>query len=614
VSRDSESGQLSPLGTVRRRMEGAAAGDYPFELLAGLRDADLGPESLFLAWELAGLATDLPPAERSHLTALLVRVLIQIAGGSTRAAVSAGDRALLARAGAVVGAPGARCPFILDRGFLYPQRLLACEDRLAAALRARRDGAPLAGEAQVQQAVTAVVAAAGGPPLTDQQLAAVRAALAGRLTVVSGGPGTGKTSIALAIVRGLARLGIPAAAVALAAPTGKAANRLEESIQHGLARLPGPNATADAELARAAPPAQTLHRLLGWSPTRGTFAHHHNNRLAHRAVIVDESSMVDLTLMERLVRSVADDARLVLLGDADQLPSIEAGAVFRDLTPLAHRLEHSHRVDAATGGGRDLAALARGIRDGAPRAPAPAPTGALRFEGVEAVPAADREALLERWYDSVLAPDPAIAAAAQRAYRAGGDGRFSSGDEADLTRLHAHLHRARVLCVTRGRPTGTWAINQWLHQRQGGGPAPFAPGEPVMALRNDYQRGLYNGDQGVVIRLDEGDARPARLAAAFPLRLPTGLGWQAFPLDGIGEGLELSYAMTVHKSQGSELDLAVLILPDIPLPILTRELLYTAATRVRQALVVCGEPAVLAAGVAAPLVRSSGLGDKLGGT
>ena len=235
VSRDSEAGQLSPLGTVRRRLEGAAAGDYPFELLAGLRDADLGPESLFLAWQLAGLASDLPPADRRGLTALLVRVLIQVAGGSTRAAVGAGDRDLLARAGAVVGAPGARCPFILDRGSLYPQRLLACEDRLAAALRARRAGAPLAGEAQVQQAVTAVAAAGGAPPLSDEQLAAVRAALAGRLTVVSGGPGTGKTTIALAIVRGLARLGIPAGAVALAAPTGKAANRLEESIQLGLA-------------------------------------------------------------------------------------------------------------------------------------------------------------------------------------------------------------------------------------------------------------------------------------------------------------------------------------------------------------------------------------------
>ena len=617
MSRGIEAGQLSPLGTVRRRLDGEAAGDYPFQLLAGLRDADLGPESLFLAWELAGLAGEKgASAERRSLTGLLVRVLIQVAGGSTRAAISASDRALLARAGAVVGPPGARCPFILDGDFLYPQRLLACEDRLAALLRARRAGAPLAAASAVDEAVRAVGGGdGGGPRPTDEQLTAVRAALGGRLTVISGGPGTGKTTIALAIVRGLARLGIPAGAVALAAPTGKAANRLEEAIQLGLGRLLAPaalTAPADLELGRAAPAAQTLHRLLGWSPARGTFAHHQNNRLVQRAVIIDESSMVDLTLMERLVRSVADDARLVLLGDADQLPSIEAGAVFRDLTPLAHRLERSHRIDAGAGSGRDLAAFARGVRDGAPPALTATVPAALRFQGVEAVLPVEREALLERWYQQALVPDASGAAAERRSYRVGDDGRFSADDEAELARLHARLHRTRLLCVTRGRPTGTWAINQWLHRRHGGGSAAFAPGEPVMALRNDYQRGLYNGDQGVVIRLDEGAARPPRLAAAFPTRLATtGLGWQAFPLEGIGDGLELSFAMTVHKSQGSELELAVLLLPDVPIPILTRELLYTAVTRVRQAIVVCGEPSVLAAGAAAPLVRSSGLAEKL---
>jgi exodeoxyribonuclease V alpha subunit len=244
---------------------------------------------------------------------------------------------------------------------------------------------------------------------------------------------------------------------------------------------------------------------------------------------------------------------------------------------------------------------------------APGAAAALQFQGVEAVLPSEREALLERWYQQALAPEAGAAGAERRTYRVGDDGRFSAADEAELARLHGRLHRARLLCVTRGRPTGTWAINQWLHRRHGGGAAPFAPGEPVMALRNDYQRGLYNGDQGVVIRLEESDARPARLAAAFPLRLAGGLGWQAFPLEGIGEGLELSFAMTVHKSQGSELDLAVLLLPDAPIPILTRELLYTAVTRVRQAIVVCGEPSVLAAGAAAALTRSSGLAAKLGG-
>src|SRR5581483_9944784 len=173
-----------------------------------------------------------------------------------------------------------------------------------------------------------------------------------------------------------------------------------------------------------------------------------------------------------------------------------------------------------------------------------------------------------------------------------------------------HLHRTRVLCVTHGRLTGTRAVNSWLHRRHGGDAGPFVPGEPVMVLRNDYQRGLYNGDQGIVIPLaEEGDDdRPPRLAAAFPTRT----GWQAWPLGGIGAALELSYAMTVHKSQGSELDAAILLLPDAPIPILTRELLYTAVTRARHGIAICGRADVLADGASAPLVRSSGLAERLG--
>jgi exodeoxyribonuclease V alpha subunit len=206
-------------------------------------------------------------------------------------------------------------------------------------------------------------------------------------------------------------------------------------------------------------------------------------------------------------------------------------------------------------------------------------------------------------------------------YRARADGQLARDDQERLAVLHRELHRTRVLCATRARPTGTAAVNAWMHARHledidsgGGGAsgaqAAFLPGEPVMVLRNDYQRGLFNGDQGLVIRFDEqeGDGRAPRLAAAFPTRQ----GWQAFPIDGVGDGLELSFAMTVHKAQGSELDSALLLLPDVPIPILTRELLYTAVTRVRHGVVICGAPGVLAAAAAAPLVRSSGLADKLG--
>jgi len=607
---------LSPLGTARQRLAAATAADptgavVADNYLAELGDADLGPESLFLCWQIATLASTLRPDERRALMAIFVRALIGVAGGSTRTEVSDAETALLARATDVVGRPGDRRPFILDGRFLYQQRLLACEERLAAALRARRDGAPLARDAEIEPALQAIATGAPAAP-TAEQVDAVRAALRGRLTVVSGGPGTGKTTIVLAILRALLRLGVQPEALALAAPTGKAANRLQEAIQLGLQRL-APLAAPDTELERACPSAQTLHRLLGWSPRQGAFAHHQNNRLAHKVIIVDESSMIDLALMERLVRAVADDARLVLLGDADQLPSIEAGAVFRDLSPLAHRLTRSHRVDAAVRGGQQLSALARALRDGGDLAIEPAPVAELTFDGAALVAPVEREALLERWYTRQLAFDDRTAGAARHTYRTGEDGHFSAADSAQLERLHAHLHRTRVLCVTHGRPTGTLAVNGWLHRRHGGqgqgrdGGA-FAAGEPVMVLRNDYQRGLYNGDQGVVIFYAEDDDRAPRLAAAFPTRT----GWQAWALDGIGEALELSYAMTVHKSQGSELDAAILLLPDAPIPILTRELLYTAVTRARNGVAICGQMAVLAAGATAPLVRSSGLAERLG--
>ena len=427
MSRAFDYGPLSPLGSARQRLattEGAVPGDTE-AFLTELRDADLGPESLFLCWQIAALASTLRPEEHRALTAIFVRALIGVAGGSTRTEVGAAEGALLARATDVVGHPGDRRPFILDGRFLYQQRLLACEERLAAALRARRDGLPLATDAAIEPALKAIATGATAAP-TAEQIDAVRAALRGRLTVISGGPGTGKTTIVLAILRALLRLGVRPEALALAAPTGKAANRLEEAIQVGLQRRE-PLTPPDDELARACPPAQTLHRLLGWSPRRGTFAHHQNNRLAQKVIIVDESSMIDLSLMERLVRAVADDARLVLLGDADQLPSIEAGAVFRDLSPLAHRLTRSHRVDATASGGRQLAALARGLRDGERPTLEPVPVTELTFDGAARVDPAQREALLERWSARRLAFDDQLAAAARHLYRLQEDGRFDAG-------------------------------------------------------------------------------------------------------------------------------------------------------------------------------------------
>jgi exodeoxyribonuclease V alpha subunit len=195
--------------------------------------------------------------------------------------------------------------------------------------------------------------------------------------------------------------------------------------------------------------------------------HHQNYRLAARALIVDEGSMIDLSLMERLLRALRDDAVLVLLGDADQLPSVDAGAVFRDLSSLAVRLQRNFRTDQAQSAGRRISECAAAVRAGdagrlatllTPRTG----TAALAFDGVELVPGIEREAVLERWYRDSIAALPEWDQLVEHEYVFGPEG-FSTKDHDRLTRLHAHLARQRVLCVTRERPTGANPVNAFLH-------------------------------------------------------------------------------------------------------------------------------------------------------
>jgi exodeoxyribonuclease V alpha subunit len=602
---------LSPLGTARQRLAPALA--YPAGLLSELRDADLGEEEAFLAWQMGRLAVGIGEAERRNLVSLVARSLISGSQGSTRMRLTEAERALLRRVAALVGAPGERKPLIVDGEFLYHERVLACETRLAGAIKAR--AAQSGPDPQAIKAAVAEIAAGSRPALNDEQQAAVAAALNRRLAVVSGGPGTGKTTIALALARGLVRLGVPASELALAAPTGKAANRLQESFQAGLAALPVPSA-ADRALQSACPPAQTLHRLLGYSPATGRFLHHHNYRLAARAVIVDEGSMIDLSLMDRLLRALRDDAVLVLLGDADQLPSVDAGAVFRDLGSLAVRLHRSFRTDQAQAAGRRISECAAAVRAGdagrllALLASRPT-TAKLAFDGVELVPGTERDAVLERWYQDRIAALPEWRQLIEHEYVLEPQG-FSAEDDDRLTRLHAQVARQRVLCVTRERPTGTNPVNAFLHGLCAGSSDELLPGEPVLVLRNDYQRGLWNGDQGFILLVAE-PGQAARPMAVFRLSAagPSASRWLAVPPEALGEGLSLAYALTVHKAQGSEHDRVLLLLPEQPLPLLTRELLYTALTRARHAVVICGNADVLSAGANNSLTRSSGLAEKL---
>lgn len=620
-----------PYAAFLRGLEGAAGA------------LNLEPALVGLAAELAVLADDLDEVDRRALTLLVLATIADVQQGSTRTPARRAHfepvfgllcpegpdlairaEALLAerRAPAVIGhAPDYYRPLLLIDGHLYHQRLLAVEQRLAERLAPRlQRPRPRPGE-ELEAAIADICARppcrAGSPVrLSDEQVAAVRAALGAPLLLVSGGPGTGKTSIVVALLRVAARLGLEPAEIALAAPTGKAAWRLGEAIAEGLAAIAAP-AEADLRL-RAAPPApRTLHRLLGYSARADRFRHHPNDPLPERLVVVDESSMIDVHLMERLASALRPEAALVLLGDADQLPSVAAGAVFRDLLAAAPDaaavLTESYRMRADDPAGAAILTVAGRVRAGedaltpplAERTEAAAVTG----RGVEhLVPSpAELRRFLERWFREHTAGAPALRPLAARTWTAHG-GLLAPSHRADLDALFAGAGAARLLCPTRAGEAGTEALNARLHAlavRAAAEDAPFLPGEPVLVLRNDYERGLFNGDQGLVLRIEDGDR--VRPLAVFP----AGDGYRAHPLDALAGRVELAYATTVHKAQGSELDAVAVMLPAAGTPLLTRELLYTAITRARRHVVLVGPRAALSRALATPTRRSAGLAERL---
>jgi len=632
---------FTPHGTARERFVRSAAGkrrggapaafEFPAELRGAADSYDLGQEALYLAWELARLATSASDSARRGLLYLALASIIAERQGSTRLPVRddgpGGLGAVLARLGAsdadvaaargliddpspvreVIGAPGAYKPLILDGDALVQQRLAALEHRLVEALRARLEESPdaLDGGGGVDVAIAEAPA-----PLSDQQQAAVYAAVERSLTVITGGPGTGKTSIVVTIVRAMLRLGVPAEAIALAAPTGKAAKRMHEALAAG---------GVDGGVDGLGEPS-TLHRLLGYSPVRDQFRHHENNPLAQRVVIVDESSMVDLALMERLARSVRPSARLILLGDADQLPSVEAGAVFRDLVDagLAVELTHSYRMDAGDPAGRHVLEVARAVNEAQQLdVPKRASAAKVTMAGVELIEAGLRDAFFDRWYRERIRFD-GYDARVRKTYRHGKAG-FDDDDLADLRALFDGVARSRVLAITRETPrTGAEALNERFHRRIledfGGtihGATAFYPGEPIMMLRNDYDRGLFNGDQGLVLRVAEGgEGARHHFMAVFPRKH----SYAVYHLDALRSHVELAFAMTVHKAQGSEHDHVALVLPERDIPLTSRELIYTAITRSRTSATIIGDPSLLAAGARRKLHRHSGVRARLNRT
>jgi exodeoxyribonuclease V alpha subunit len=467
----------------------------------------------------------------------------------------------------------------LEFGLLYLDRYHRQERQVHADLVARSAlPAPEIDEVQLVAALDRVFR----PGYAEQREAAAAAARR-RTTILTGGPGTGKTTTVAGLLAVLAEQQ-PRLSIALTAPTGKAAARLQESVLAELAQL-------DAEDRDRVGPvhALTLHRLLGWRPDSATrFRHDRRNRLKHDLIVVDETSMVGLTMMARLLEAVRPEARLVLVGDPQQLTSVDAGAVLTDLvsgygdgpaSPVV-QLETSHRY------GPEIRALAEALRAGR----ADDVLDALRagVNEIEFVEADDAEAALR----------PSILAAALELRTA--------AEEGDVDAAVAALEHHRLLCAHRDGPHGVrhWnrQVERWIGEATGREIwSTWYAGRPLLVTANDYGLGVHNGETGVAIRQPEGSLRAVISGSGGRLDFaPSRL-----------DDVDTMHAMTIHKSQGSQAEQVTVVLPPPESRLLTRELFYTAITRARKRVRVVGTEAAVRSAVERQAQRATGLSLRL---
>ena len=514
-------------------------------------------------------------------------------------------------------------PLVLCRRRLYTQRQWVDECIVAASLRARATAAPLAPLSPAAAALLDSLL----PPTEDGdvnlQHDAAHLALQSRLAVVVGGPGTGKTHtvarMLAVLLANAAERGEPVR-IALGAPTGKAAARLTEAILAAAAQvvasgdggqvLPAGVAMQLVELR-----ATTVHRLLGSSGmSRSRFLYNASNPLPYDIVVVDETSMMALPLMARLVEAVSADARLVLVGDPDQLESIDVGAVLADIYDAATNASNAtNATNADLGASAPLSAHVVRLRrprrqqQGSPIAPLADAIREGRADDVlhllraGSVASDSGEALLTFIDTGDALRSPHIADIRAIVSPALVDARAASiaGDADTALRLLAHT---RVLCAHRRGPYGT---EQWNRTIESWMLGPIAhprdyPGRALLVTRNDPRTNLSNGDTGIVVMRPDGVRAAFHVADSIREFSPSQI-----------EGIETAFAMTIHKSQGSEYATVIVVLPPATSPLIGRELLYTAVTRTTRRLFVVGSAAAVTAAVLSPARRVTGLTEAL---
>lgn len=508
-------------------------------------------------------------------------------------------------------------PIVLSEDRLYLHRLWHNEGQVARFFQSQSTAQPFAPE-RVREVLDQLF---GSEPDNWQKIAAA-VALTQKTAVISGGPGTGKTTTVAKLLAALIRLSEGALRIQLAAPTGKAAARLTESLGKALQKLP----VSEAERQRFPADATTLHRLLGAQPETQRLRYHAGNPLHLDVLVVDEASMVDLSMMANLIAALPAQARVVFLGDRDQLASVEAGAVLGDICRCAEAgyspmraaqlseltgsgvagiddssapavrdaiclLRKSYRFDANSGIGQLAAAVNAGD--------AKAVEAAFKagFSDITRQPLQDADAYQAMLTEIAAGYQPFLKLIRQRA---------------DPAEIIAAFGRYQLLCALREGPFGVQGLNQRIEQklmqlqliRRPTGGSRWYQGRPVMVTRNDSALGLFNGDIGITLFDEEGLLKvffplpDGSIKAVQPSRLPTH---------------DTAWAMTVHKSQGSEFDHTALVMPAQFLPVLTRELIYTAITRARKQLTLYSDDGVFRRAVQLRTQRRSGLLERLSG-
>ncbi|HIF55234.1 MAG TPA: exodeoxyribonuclease V subunit alpha [Methylococcaceae bacterium] len=538
----------------------------------------MNPDSQFSRLDIAfshflAERSALEPPHKQAFEQLCARLSYQQSRGHSCLYIDAVEQELLQASGWL--SPTHNAPLVLENNRLYLQRYWFYENRLATQLCSLRT------RSYATEGLDSLLSRYFIELIdeTDWQRAAVKKSVAQAFSMITGGPGTGKTTTVVKILAILQELSAQPLHIALAAPTGKAAMRLQESITANKSRLP----CSEAIKNRIPDTVSTLHYLLGAQANSPFFKHNAKTPLAHDLVVIDEASMVDLALMSKLVDALKPGARLILLGDKDQLSAVESGAILADLTASlpahTHELKKSYRFQG------EIKALADAVN-------------------TQSVNAAWQLLAKGGQHTGLLHADVTQAMLAGYADYL----QCIANNQAPLPTIFSAFNDFQVLCSNRQGKRGVLELNdklekQLLKQNKIQFSGQWYVGRPVMVMQNHPGLQLYNGDIGICLADPETNKwavfflrADGHVKKVLPSRMPEH---------------ETVFAMTIHKSQGSEFTECLCVLADKMNPVLNKKLLYTAITRAKEKLTLACDYAVFRQTVEQQEIRASGLFAKL---